>query len=249
MRRFFAFQAAAVALVGAGCATLPAARVEVAPDGSLLVQVQEDQSFRALALSVYDDAELGRPIAESQGLAFEEGVKAGTTLALPPKRDLVRRVEGDQRARKLLAEGEAAGRQGRWGEAVERLREARAIRPELEHVRLRLGEALLRTGETEESLALLREEAARRPDDAEARHALGAVLLERGENEAALVELDQAVRRDEHSARAAYDRARALQRLGRVEEARRAWQRFLYAFPADAWADTARRNLAELGES
>ncbi|MGQ0721397.1 MAG: tetratricopeptide repeat protein [Candidatus Eiseniibacteriota bacterium] len=237
------------AFLAAACATLPATNVSREPDGSLVVEVREDQSFRSLALSVYDDAGLARPLAESQGLAFEEGLKAGTKLTLPPKRDLVKRLEGDARARQLLAEGEESGRQGEWDEAVERLREARALRPELEHVRLRLGEALLRTGETEESFALLREEAARRPEDAEVRHAFGAVLRERGELEAALAELDEAVRRDEHHARAAYDRARTLQELGRTEEARRAWQRFLYAFPSDAWADTARRQLAELDES
>ena len=72
------------------------------------------------------------------------------------------------------------------------------------------------------------------------------MLRKRGDLRSALVEFEAAVSLDEAHARAAYDLARTLHDLERYEEARRAYQTFLYAFPTDPWAESARRSLEEL---
>jgi tetratricopeptide (TPR) repeat protein len=243
---------AAIAVAGllraGGCATLPKTDITTADDGNLVVDVQEEQSVLALAVSVYDDRHLARPLAEAADLPYDEPVPAGTVLTLPPKRVLKDRLSAAKKADKLFGKGEDALRKGKYDEAVERYRAALALRPERTDARRQLGKALLRTGELDESYRLLAEAAQRDPDDADTRHALGVVLRRRGDLEAALVELNAAVELDETLARAAYDRARTLHDLGRFDEARRAYQTFLYAFPSDPWVEDARHALEELDE-
>jgi tetratricopeptide (TPR) repeat protein len=228
------------------CATLPKAEVVPGEDGRLDVQVTEEQSVRALAVNVYGDVKLADALAESAGLSADEPVAAGTTLKLPSKAVLKRRIADADRARKLRAEAAEAQRKGDWEKTAKLSREALELSPGAESRRT-LGVALLRTGHLEESLHLLSEGSILYPEDAGTRYAYGAALRESGNLAEALEELDAAVRLDEHLARARYDRARTLRDLGRNDEARDAYREFLFAFPDDPWADDARRQLDELG--
>jgi tetratricopeptide (TPR) repeat protein len=240
--------AAWTALLALGaCATLPKAQVAPAAGGGLDVRVTEEQSVRALAVTVYDDVALAAALAEAAGIPADQPVAAGTALHLPTKDELTRRIAADERARELQEEGRRAERDGDWAKAAGRYREAMALRPDLPQVRHALGVALLRSGNLEEALSLLAEGSLLHPYDAETRYAYGAALREKGDLAGALQELDAAVELDEHHARARYDRARTLQELGRSDDAARAYREFLFAFPDDPWAEDARRALDGLG--
>ena len=61
-----------------------------------------------------------------------------------------------------------------------------------------------------------------------------------------LAAADQALRRDPVLPDALFNRALALERLGRIDDARAAWNRYLEADRDSAWAREARRRLAAL---
>ena len=74
------------------------------------------------------------------------------------------------------------------------------------------------------------------------------VLRDAGDLDAALVELEAAVKQDGTHARAAYERAHTLNDLGQYASAEKAFENFVFAFPADPFIDEARRALEELRE-
>ncbi|MHC4822121.1 MAG: hypothetical protein ACYTDX_10430, partial [Planctomycetota bacterium] len=126
----------------AACGALPRATVKPV-DGQLLVQVEEAQSFRALAVTVYNDVQLARAVADVAGLPYEHGVEAGAVLNLPTKKALKEHVAGDKKADSLFDEGEREARRGEWGKAAAKYREALEVRPERADIRQGLGVALL----------------------------------------------------------------------------------------------------------
>lgn len=233
-------------VLAAACATLP--EVEVAPGdgGRLDVRVVEEQSVRALAVSVYGDVKLADALAEAAGIRADRPVEAGTELSLPSKSELERRIDRKKRAAKLLEEGAEAAHRQEWEKAARKYRESLEVDPS-PGARQALGVALLKTGDLDTSLRLLAEGSILYPDDADIRYAYGAALRESGNLPDALEELNAAAELDEHHARAHYDRARTLRDLGRTDEARAAYREFLFAFPDDPWAEDARRQLDELG--
>lgn len=236
------------ALALAGCATLPAAQVRNLDDGGAEVRVDEPQSFRALAATVYGDPKLGEALAAAVGRDFDAGLAAGETLTVPSKPDLKRRMSADKKIAGLSASGERAARAGRWEESAEKYRKALELRPEDPEAQRGLGVALHETGRLSEARPLLDAAVRGRPDDVEARYRYGSLLRDLGERDAALVQLNRAVQLDGGHARAAYERALTLHDLERYDDAQAALENFLFAFPADVYVDVARRILEELRE-
>ncbi len=71
--------------------------------------------------------------------------------------------------------------------------------------------------------------------------------LDQGQWDEALAQYDKVLELDETQAEALYDRAQALDYLGRAAEARQAWKRFLDLHPEGAMALTATDNLNARG--
>ncbi|MGQ9896990.1 MAG: tetratricopeptide repeat protein [Acidobacteriota bacterium] len=89
------------------------------------------------------------------------------------------------------------------------------------------------------------------PDDASLHSDLGLVLLEVARTsppaaEEALDTLDFALRREPNLLEARYNRARALEMLGRWAEARSAWQDYVQRDPNSVWGAAAHERLAFL---
>jgi len=108
--------------------------------------------------------------------------------------------------------------------------------------------AARRRGETQAANILYTELQSRFPESAEARLSvaiLARLALDRGNPGAALVGFDSYLRSGNPSLReqAMEGRALARERLGRVEEEKRAWRDLLNAFPRSAYADHAEKRL------
>jgi tetratricopeptide (TPR) repeat protein len=88
------------------------------------------------------------------------------------------------------------------------------------------------------------------PEAASARVAFARLLLDDGNPAAALPLFDQYIESDERVLReeALVGRARALNRLGRAPEERRAWSTLIENYPRSLHAERARARLAELGD-
>ncbi len=105
-----------------------------------------------------------------------------------------------------------------------------------------------RRGETQAASVLYTELQSHFPESAEARLSvaiLARLALDRGNPGGALAGFDAYLRGGNPSLReeAMEGRALALERLGRVEEERRAWRDLLNAFPRSAYADHAEKRL------
>jgi tetratricopeptide (TPR) repeat protein len=94
-----------------------------------------------------------------------------------------------------------------------------------------LGNLALARADTMQAFASYQVAVDRRADDPFLRFALGAILLSLGRSEQALPHLTEAVRLSPDFALPRYHQARAYDQLGRVDEARRAYQGFLARVP------------------
>src|SRR5919107_4437916 len=77
---------------------------------------------------------------------------------------------------------------------------------------------------TERAISICRESVRATPSDASLRRALAAALTARGDTAGALAEFTEILRADPHSARAQLDVATTLDRMGRADEALRAYR-------------------------
>jgi tetratricopeptide (TPR) repeat protein len=239
----------------AACAPVPGAKVSESPGGDLVVEVREAQSFNALSVYLYGDAQYGPTIARAANLPYDLGVPAGAMLTLPPKIEIKRLADQDRKVDSLVRSGNKAMRAGKFDEAAGKFREALQVRPDRTDVKVLLGEAYLRAGNESEAGPLLEEAARLQPGNPEARYQCGVWLRKAGKLERALAEfegtLDATARQEggqRGHARAQFDFARTLHDLGRYSEAARAYRTFLYEYPGDAWTEDAQRALEEVEE-
>lgn len=240
----------AIALLGlAACSPYPGAQVSTEPDGGMRVQVQEAQSFNALARFLYDDARLGPAVAEIAGLDYDSGVPARSVLMLPPKPVVQTHAEATRRVGNLEKGARKAADKGEFAEAARKYREALEIRPGRTDLVLALGQAQHRAGDLGEASASLQQAAREMPNDPEARYAFASVLRAQGklanaraEYEAALASLVEGTTHP----RATYEYARTLEDLGETEEATEIYRRFMYEHPSDPWVGDVKDRLEEL---
>jgi tetratricopeptide (TPR) repeat protein len=237
-----------VLTIVAGCAGGPPLRARESTAGGIVVEIRQDQTFDDIARAIYGDPALGRTVAEISHLPYERGARRGVLLVLPSQAELGDRGEAVRQAEARFREGLEAVRSGMFRVAATCFREALEITPERAEMRHNLGLALLRAGELEEATIVLEEAATLNPGDAETRYAFGSALRKRLAHARALREFDAALDLDPDHEGAAFARARSLEDLGLVDEARQAWRSFLQRFPGSRWSEQARASLAELEE-
>lgn len=107
----------------------------------------------------------------------------------------------------------------------------------------RAAQDALQAGEPEQALDLLGPLLETRRDDPDALVLAGAALLSAGDASASLTVLDRAALLAPEAATAHYNRGRALERLGRLEDAARAYSRTMDLEPEHAPAANRLRNL------
>jgi Flp pilus assembly protein TadD len=140
--------------------------------------------------------------------------------------------------------GDILFRLGRMKEAITALEQGTKLDP---HVGLYLGLAYARLGETEKAERAWREVLTFTPHDPEARSRLSRLLLERGQWNDGLAQADEALRHHPDHVLALFNRALALEALGRSAEAMSAYERVI-AIPSapDAAKQDARHKMDNL---
>ena len=135
---------------------------------------------------------------------------------------------------------------GQWEPAVREYDQALQIDPKC--VPALLGKARVRLGQGDAETALAEAQRARqhRPDAPAVSAVLGEVLMALGSADEALAQLEQAFRKDTGNADLCYQYAAALELASRVNEAQRAWNRFLEIEPTGARAMLVRNGWVEL---
>ena len=127
--------------------------------------------------------------------------------------------------------------------AVSQIEAAVAERESAEALRA-LGRAYLVETRSEDAVRALERARELAPDDVDVTVDFAVALAERGTLPEALRLFDGVLAREPARQEALFNRALVLERLGRTDEARDAWQRYLDTNPEASWIDEARAHLA-----
>jgi tetratricopeptide (TPR) repeat protein len=134
---------------------------------------------------------------------------------------------------------------GEFEQAVEHLREACKMAPELPEARLHLGKALCQLGKFQDAIEPLQQQTRLQPKNTEAWFRLGQAYLEMEQPEQAKQAFQSAIDAFADCAPAWFGMAQALDRLGDKEKAREARERFLQLDHALTAADRNRRRRVD----
>ena len=138
---------------------------------------------------------------------------------------------------------------GRTAEAIDALEQAATLDPNWGTIRMDLGLAYATAGNYERAEAALRQAVSIAPGSPHVHSSLSLILNEQGRHGEALAAADAALQRDPAHLWARFNRASALEGLGRLEEAATAYEQVLVLTPSayDRRAyEEAREQLAHL---
>jgi tetratricopeptide (TPR) repeat protein len=110
------------------------------------------------------------------------------------------------------------------------------------------GRALLAAGQADAASADFERALAEEPENGSIAADAAAAAIERGAYDDAIARLDALLAREPAREDALFNRALALQRARRDDDARRAWRRYLEVDSTSKWADEARAYLDDLAE-
>jgi tetratricopeptide (TPR) repeat protein len=240
----------AIALLAAGCAHRPSYRSEGMAKPKVATEISYDvQSGDSWAR--ISELYFGGP-QHAERLALVNETVAGIdppvgrkvrVVIEPAQMDLVRRVEEARGPYNAGTELLAAANNGA---ALDAFRRALRLAPELVDARYNEALALLALERADEAIESLKKVLRQRPSDKEAHYALASAHFHGGDFASALSAVDAALLLDPVYLRALYTRALALERLGRGDAARAAWQAYLELDDTSAWAEEARAHLRDL---
>jgi tetratricopeptide (TPR) repeat protein len=223
--------------------------VEMEDDKRILEHtVGRGETLALIADNYYGDPERRLDIARDNGLADPDRIVPGSVLRLRFTED--EWEDARRRAQALVPynKGVELMGQDRLGEAEKQFRTALEAAPDLAAARYNLALVLLKRGHTEQALTLLEELTTVRPQDKDFRFARGNALFQSARFDEAAEQFEMALARDPGFQRAAFGLARSLQEGGHTDRAIAAWQAYLELDDSSSWANSARRNLAELQE-
>jgi tetratricopeptide (TPR) repeat protein len=190
--------------------------------------------------------ELRRPAAAGNSILEEQSFETAMDASVPCLADGARPVlEGTLPGtpQEILAEAAMLEAEGNLSAAADAYRSVlAAVGPQAE-VQFLLAEVLYRMGDR--SAARERYYAAIEADEeyVEARASLGCLLLEMGQQSLAIAALQGALSLHPEYSDAHYHLARALDLIGRKEQAERHWRAFLELVPDSPWAEEVQHRL------
>jgi len=136
--------------------------------------------------------------------------------------------------------------ESRWDEAEKAYRTAIELDPSIAAASTNLGNLLFRRGRSAEAEDLYRGAIQGDPEQPQAYYNLGFLKLDAGRADLAIVFLQKALTLDPEFADARFNLGVALEREGRIAEARREFVRFLGMDTSSPWAKVARMHLEKI---
>lgn len=244
----------AIVVVFAGCTARPRGTVERDPSRTAAeiaqrptLEVRGGDTWSSLSSRIYGDDRGAEAIAALNGYDPASMPPVGARVRVEIAAKDLDDVRAVAEARGSYNAGfEAMNERGRDAEARVAFERALDRAPHFLDARYNLGLVLIRLGEPEAALGHLRRVADARPDDRDALYGLAAAHVHRGDNRAALAPLERALALDPDFLQARFAYALALERVGRTEDAARAWQAYLDRDATSALADQAREHLRQL---
>lgn len=206
--------------------------------------VQVDDSWERISELFFGTARSAARIAADNGSTLARPPEVGTevTVQIPPEDVTAVRQIAEARG-SYNAGVELMQEEGREEEAMTAFRRALERAPHFVDARYNLGLVLLRLDRPRQAEPELRRVAAEREYDKDAHYALASALFHQELYDDARSELQTALALDPGFLRARFTYALSLERLGRSQEAREAWEEYLQLDSSSAWAAEARSHL------
>jgi tetratricopeptide (TPR) repeat protein len=129
---------------------------------------------------------------------------------------------------------------GEMDKAIDAVGRYAQLEPESDHLLVVVGQYLLNQGSKEKAVTLLQRNVERYPKDPDAHDQLGALLFEMEQFREAAPEFETALGLKPDLAGARFMLARTYERLGRIPEARAAYEKYLATEPQGEFAEEAR---------
>lgn len=210
--------------------------------------VRDGDDWRRISETFFGDASEAGRLARENGGRVDAPPPVGRTVVVRIPEDRAERVRAIDRARGAYNAGvDAMQRPGEEETARAAFEQALRIAPHFVDARYDLGLVLLRMDRPKQAREHLEQVLRQRPDDPDVHYALGAADFHLEAYPRALTELDRALAERPGFLRARFTRAMVLQRMGRTEDAVRAWRDYLERDSQSPWAEQARQHLRELG--
>jgi tetratricopeptide (TPR) repeat protein len=221
----------------------------------------ERRSARAAVIIAAEAAQAGRPASQPPTKALTPGQ---ALILAEQKRRQNFLGDAEELARQVLAAepdnteavhllGLIAHQSGRLPEAIEHMRRATVLQPEVALYHANLGEMCRMVGRVDEAIAAGRRALDIDPDNPGAHSNLGIALFDQGKFEEALTHYRQAIALRPEFVQAHSNHGNALQRLKRFAEAEPSYRRAVELQPsfADAWSNlgTCLREIGRLAEA
>jgi tetratricopeptide (TPR) repeat protein len=234
---------AALALLGVSCAEK--ARKPVEGDKVITHVVAEGETLEEIADVYYGAPGRADEIRELNHMG-REGIHPGDRLRvqLTPEDlgDLARREQARVPYNDAI---ELVGR-GSYLDAIGLFKEAVELDPAFAEAWFNLGVAYQKIEAHKKALRNLERAVALRPDNADYQYALGSDYFHLESYAKAVRAFERALRADASHLKSQFSLAMTLEKQGKLDEARAAWERYLELDGKSGWAVRARSRLSEL---
>ncbi|MFH1755839.1 MAG: tetratricopeptide repeat protein [Candidatus Latescibacterota bacterium] len=224
-------------------------QVRTPADGGKVVlhRIDEGESLEEIAENYYGDPGRAGDLRDYNGLA-DEAPSAGTFIHVPLTREELRALEKREEARIPYNEGLQFAARGAYVDAVEKFKASLVADPDFLDARYNLGVTYQNMKAYDQALKqynLLARWQKRKPKYA---FATGYCYFHLNRYDRAVQWFDEVLALDREHTQAQFALAATYEKMGDVEQAKRAWRRYLQMDSGSEWAAEAKKRLESLGQ-
>ena len=221
-----------------------------APDDGgkvILHRVVEGESLEEIAENYYGDPDRAEDLRNYNALTVVQP-SSGTYIHVPLTRSELRALERRERAREPYNEGLQLAARGAYVDAIQHFKTALATDPDFLDARYNLGVTYQNMKAYNQALDQYKKLARARKNDPKYVFAAGYCFFYMDRYDQAVKWFDKVLALDPDHTQAQFALAATFEKKGDVEQAKRAWRRYLEIDSGSEWAAEAKKRLESLGQ-
>jgi tetratricopeptide (TPR) repeat protein len=224
-------------------------RLRAPDDGGkvILHRVDEGESMEEIAENYYGDPDRAEDLRRYNALTVEQPT-AGTYIHVLLTRSELRALERRERAREPYNEGLQLAARGAYVDAIQHFKTALAADPDFLDARYNLGVTYQNMKAYDQALEQYKKLARTRKKDPKYVFAAGYCFFYMEKYDKAVKWFDKVLALDPNHTQAQFALAATFEKKGEVEQARKAWRRYLEIDSGSEWAAEAKKRLESLGQ-
>ena len=207
--------------------------------------VKPGESISDIADDYYGDPDRADALMTYNEVS-EELLEPGTVIRIPMGDEDIAQLKVRERARAPYNRGLSLAENGSYLDAIQQFQTSLSVDPAFVDARYNLGVTFQKMKSYEKAREEFRRVVRERPKKAEYHFALGNSNFYLEEYRDASNAFEDVMELDHMHAKAQYSLAVCYEKMGDVDEAKAAWQRYLEIDAHSVWATEARKRLSEL---